>query len=464
MKTLSGRYPRSDPQGLTSPKKMVSKMNVAVMKTKAETSLLEQFEKVAADLPGGEDVRRERRKAIGDFAGRGLPHRRIEEWKYTDVRAFLKEAATPVGKTTPVKLSNAQRSQLTCGLDAYTLIFIDGVLADQDPATEKGLVVSTLGNALASSHPSLATPALETIDAGARSVLSLNAAFVTDGALIHVQAGAKLARPIHLVFVSTGVQNHAVSLRNSIVLEDGTEATVIESFATEGQAATQTNALTSVSLAKGAVLHHAMSADVAAGSMHLGNTIAELGAKSSYLPFQMTTGNGVTRHQLTITFSGRHATFDLGSAVLSTAGGHIDTTMVVDHAVPDCTSRELYKCVLDGRARAVFQGKVIVRPDAQKTDGKQMARALLLSPDAEFNSKPELEIYADDVVCGHGTTSMELDEDLLFYCQSRGIPTAEARTLLVESFIGEAIDKVEHEAFREILMTKARAWLNATAA
>ena len=439
-------------------------MNVAVIKTKAETALVEQFEKVAADLPGGEDVRRERRKAIGDFAGRGLPHRRIEEWKYTDVRALLKEAAAPFGKTTPAKLSKAQRAQLTWGLDAHTLIFIDGVLEEQDPATEKGLDIATLGNALASSPPSLATPALETIDVGARSVLSLNAAFVTDGALIRIEAGAKLARPIHLVFVSTGVQNHAVSLRNSIVLEAGAEATIIESFAAEGQAATQTNTLTSVSLAKGASLHHVMSAGVAAGSMHMGNTIADLGPKSSYIPFQMTTGNGVARHQLTVTFSGRNATFDLGSAVLSTAGGHIDTTMVVDHAVPDCTSRELYKCVLDGRAHAVFQGKVIVRPDAQKTDGKQMARALLLSPDAEFNSKPELEIYADDVVCGHGTTSMELDDDLLFYCRSRGIPTALARTLLVESFIGEAIDKVEHETLREALMTKARAWLNAPAA
>ncbi len=437
-------------------------MNVAVIKTKAETALLEQFEKVAADLPGGEGVRQQRRKAIGDFAGRGLPHRRIEEWKYTDVRALLKEAAMPLRKIAPAKLSKSQRAKLTGGIDATTLIFVDGLLAEQDNDPEKGVEISTMGSSLVSSHQSLATPALETIDAGARSVLSLNAAFVTDGAVIHLASGAKLSRPIHLVFVSTGAANHAVSLRNAIVMEAGAEATLIESFVAEGKGSTQTNTLTSVSLAKGASLHHVTTADIAAGSMHLSNTIADLGANSSYRPFQMSTGNGVTRHQLTITFSGRHATFDLGSAVLSTGGGHIDTTMVVDHAVPDCTSRELYKCVLDGRARGVFQGKVIVRPDAQKTDGKQMARALLLSPDAEFNSKPELEIYADDVVCGHGTTSMELDDDLLFYCQSRGIPTAEARTLLVESFIGEAIDKIEHEGLREILMDRARAWLNGT--
>jgi Fe-S cluster assembly protein SufD len=154
---------------------------------------------------------------------------------------------------------------------------------------------------------------------------------------------------------------------------------------------------------------------------------------------------------------------DLGAVALGDHDGHADLTMVIDHAVPNCVSRELYKAVLNGNAKGVFQGKVIVRPDAQKTDGKQMARGLLLSPTAEFFSKPELEIYADDVVCGHGTTSMELDPDMMFYCRSRGIPEQDARTLLVESFIGEAIDKVEHEALRGALTTKARAWLMAEA-
>ena len=140
-------------------------------------------------------------------------------------------------------------------------------------------------------------------------------------------------------------------------------------------------------------------------------------------------------------------------------GEHIDTTLVVDHAVPRCESRELYKGVLDGEAKGIFQGKVIVRRDAQKSDGKQMAQALMLSPAAEFDSKPELEIYADDVVCGHGSTAGELDEDLLFYLRSRGIPLAEARAMLIESFAGEALDKIEHEGLREVAASMARAWL-----
>ena len=437
-------------------------MNVAVIKTKAETALAEQFERVAAGLPGGDDVLRQRRAAIGEFAGRGLPHRRIEEWKYTDLRALIKDAAAPLAKAAAAEMSKSERAKLSGGLDAHTLIFLDGVLAYQDDAPEHGLTISTFGRA--SDVGGVAVPQWETIDAGAHSVLALNTAFATDGAVIEVAAGAKLTRPVHLVFVSTGAKSAALTLRNSVTIRASAEVTLIETYVTKGSAATQINAVTAVKLEQSASLHHVKTLGVENGSLHLGNTIADIGAKASYRPFQMTIGDGIARHQLTITFSGQHAMFDLGSAVLSNAAGHIDTTMTIDHAVPHCVSRELYKCVLDERARGVFQGKVIVRPLAQKTDGKQMARALLLSPDAEFNSKPELEIYADDVVCGHGTTSMELDADLLFYLQSRGIPTAEARTMLVESFIGEAIDKVEHEGLRETLMDKARAWLNATAA
>ena len=143
---------------------------------------------------------------------------------------------------------------------------------------------------------------------------------------------------------------------------------------------------------------------------------------------------------------------DISGAFLGRGTEHIDTTLVVDHAVPGCESRELFKGVLADRARGVFQGKVIVRPDAQKTDGKQMAQVLMLSEDAEFDSKPELEIHADDVVCGHGSTAAEIDADLMFYLRARGIPSDVARAMLIESFIGEAIDKVEDEALRDALM------------
>jgi Fe-S cluster assembly protein SufD len=189
-----------------------------------------------------------------------------------------------------------------------------------------------------------------------------------------------------------------------------------------------------------------------------------LGENARYRAFQLTAATGLARNSVFALFEGEGAKLDISGAFLGRGSEHIDTTLVVDHAVPGGESRELFKGVLADRARGVFQGKVIVRPNAQKTDGKQMAQALLLSPDAEFDSKPELEIFADDVVCGHGSTSAEIDEDLLFYMLSRGIPRGEARALLIESFIGEAIDKVEDESLREALSAMAKSRLAALSA
>ena len=223
----------------------------------------------------------------------------------------------------------------------------------------------------------------------------------------------------------------------------------------------QVNALTEMRVGDGATVAHFKVAADHGKAVHLSNWNIALGREANYRGFQYTSGQGLARNQIFATYKGEGSKLDLSGAFLARGTEHIDTTLVVDHAVPHCQSRELFKGVLDGHARGIFQGKVIVRPDAQKTDGKQMAQALMLSPDAEFDSKPELEIYADDVVCGHGTTSAELDEDLLFYCMSRGIPETEARALLIESFIGEAFDKVEHDGLQLAFQTMAKTWLGA---
>ena len=158
-------------------------------------------------------------------------------------------------------------------------------------------------------------------------------------------------------------------------------------------------------------------------------------------------------------FEGEGSSLNVSGALLMRDRQHCDTTLVIEHQVPRCTSRELFKAVLDNEARGVFQGKIIVSPGAQKTDGKQMAQALLLSESAEFDSKPELEIFADDVVCGHGSTSGEIDEDLLFYLEARGIPEVQARALLIQAFVGEAIELVEHEGLRDALAAASAEWL-----
>jgi Fe-S cluster assembly protein SufD len=431
-------------------------MNVAIMKTKAEQALSEAFDTASKTLPGNTAVKAARAEAIGQFSALGLPHRRIEEWKYTDLRGLIKDVSAKASTRDPASIAAGHKDFLkSVAVDTY--VFADGKLASAPKnRAVTGVTVESLANALGSGATDLGIDMPLTLDAGAKSVVALNSAFVTDGAVIRIAAGAKPERPLHLIFVSSG----NVSVRNTIAVGAGANATIIETHVAADGTARHENSVTAITLDAGATLHHACITEASPGAVYLGNTLAHLAADTTYKPFQMTSGQGLVRHQMTVTFAGEHATFDLAAAALANAGGHFDTTLVVDHAVPHCTSRELYKAVLDGRARGIFQGKVIVRPDAQKTDGKQMAQALMLSPDAEFDSKPELEIYADDVVCGHGTTTMELDKDLMFYCMSRGIPETEARALLIESFIGEAIDKVEHADLRAALLTYAMDWLN----
>ncbi|MFN0217787.1 MAG: Fe-S cluster assembly protein SufD [Hyphomicrobium sp.] len=429
-------------------------MNVAVMKTKAEQALAEQSVKAAATLPGDAALRKTRESAAAAFAALGLPHRRVEEWKYTDLRALMKETAQP--SRTDAKAVKAALAAALPGLDAATYVFVDGNLDTASmPPKIAGVTVASFAAELQHVPELLEPQALETLDAGAQSLIALNAALAADGAHVMIAAKVKPAKPIHLVFISSG----AAFARNVILAGAGSDATVVETHISPDGATRQENIVTDITLARDATLRHAVVADVSAGSVSLAQSLVRLTKDARYEPFQLTRGAGLSRHQTTLTFAEEDAIFDFSGAALVHGAGHADTTLVVDHAVPHCTSRELYKTVLDGAARAVFQGKVIVRPDAQKTDGKQMAQALMLSPDAEFDSKPELEIYADDVVCGHGATSAQLDDDMLFYCKSRGIPEIEARALLIESFIGEAIDKIAHEATREAIRDFAYAWL-----
>ena len=441
-------------------------MNVAIMKTKAEQALSEAFEANAGKLPGGSAVQSARKAAIGEFGMLGLPHRRVEEWKYTDLRVNFKDAAAPaINDTTAVTAAELKAALGPLAqVDCFRIVFVNGRChPDLSSVTDaKGLEVKPLSGALAAAPDKVAEGLTRTTGPERDATIALNTAFMTDGAVVRIADGATLAKPLLIVFVTAGKTAHLTSVRNVISVGAKSEATVIEAHVALIGAAPdgQTNALTELTVGNAASLAHIKVATGSGGGVHLANWNISLGADANYRGFQYTSGQGLTRNQITAVYAGEGGKFDLSGVFLARGSEHVDTTLVVDHAVPRCESRELFKGVLDDRARGVFQGKVIVRPDAQKTNGKQMAQALMLSPDAEFDSKPELEIYADDVVCGHGTTTAELDADLLFYCMSRGIPENEARALLIESFIGEALDKVEHDDLRAALATYATDWLN----
>jgi Fe-S cluster assembly protein SufD len=437
------------------------------MKTKAEQALTETFEAVVGKLPGSAAVTERRAEAIGAFGAAGLPHRRIEEWKYTDLRANIKEALLPaILDETPLTIA-----ELIVALgplahvDAHRVAFVNGShRADLDDVSDaSGLEIATLGKTLASA-PAKVVDGLTKADGGG-AIASLNTAFMTDGAIVRIADKATLAKPLLVVFVRVGNERRSVAVRNVISIGDGATATIIEAHVALPGAAkdAQSNAFTEVAIGKAAGLDHVKVAVDEGNNVHLSNWDVSLGADATYRGFQFSSGLGLARNEINVIYAGEGGKLDLSGAYMARGHEHIDTTLVVDHAVPGCESRELFKGVLDGRGRGVFQGKIIVRPDAQKTDGKQMSQALMLSEDAEFDSKPELEIFADDVVCGHGTTSAELDPDLLFYCRSRGIPENEARALMIESFIGEAIDKVENTEIHAALMTLATNWLAGSA-
>ena len=440
-------------------------MTVAVTKTKAEQALSQNFETVAAKLPGSRAIAEARKAAIGTFAALGLPHRRIEEWKYTDLRVALKEALPAAARGNVSVPYSAIQNLLgpLAKLESYRATFLNGFFLRTSEAKDWNgrLELSSLADVLRDESSEAVAAFVESSRQSMDAVAALNTAFVGDGAVIRVADGRQLDRLVHLVFVDTNEGSFATT-RNLIEIGKGAKVTLLEShlqLARTAPTAHQSNAMTRIRVGEGAEVNHIKLYSDGGNAAHVSRWHADVGARANYRVFQLTVDcgdGGIVRNEVHALFSGEGARLDISGVFLGRARQHIDTTLVVDHAVPGCVSRELFKGVLTDRARGVFQGKVIVRPDAQKSDGKQMAQALMLSADAEFDSKPELEIYADDVICGHGSTAAELDEDLLFYMRTRGIPPEEARALLIESFIGEAIDKVEDERVREAFSSLAK--------
>jgi len=437
-------------------------MNVVTTKNKVEQGFVEAFQNVAGKLVGG---LQQRKAAIARFEATGLPHRRIEEWKYTDLRNMLKEAFAPAVSEPDALGESALQSALGpfAQVDANRIVFVDGQHQPSlDQLDGSDVSVANLSNQLASDSDT-ANALLADSDTMFRgsSVVDLNTAFATDGSEVVILQGSKPAKPLLIVHVAKSPTPVTTTTRHKIACGAEAEASVVEIFVRAPGAADAglINTVTEVSVGNGAHLSHLKCVSDVGDTSQLAHWHITIGANANYRAFHFTAGCGLARSDGLIQFRGEGSKLDFSGAFLGRNQDHIDNTLVIEHLVPHCESRELFKGVLDDQARGIFQGKVLVTPEAQKTDGKQMAQALMLSPDAEFDSKPELEIYADDVLCGHGSTSAELDDGLLFYLRSRGIPKDQARALLIESFVGEALECVEGDSVREALTELAGTWL-----
>ncbi len=430
--------------------------------TQAESLIIENFKTGKDQLPGGANVAALREAAFEGFENIGLPHRRVEEWKYSDLRAFLKTGAAlsePVpAKTAEKALADAQ----TFGeLDRFKLVIGNGrlipELSDQAALMAEGVEVVDINALLAMEGEAvkflLASPDIANDD----RLLSLNTAFVQGGVVVNVTAGAKPSKPIEIVYLSQG--SGASYARSRIQLGAEASLTVMESFVL-GEEHGQTNVVSDFAVSDGAELISArLMASGDSGAL-LSSTIASLGANALFRSFGLIAGAPFTRNQAFVSFAGEHSRAELLGVTMGRGESLGDHTLIVDHAVPNCESKEHFKAVLDDRSKGVYQGKIIVRPHAQKTDGRMMTRTLLLSEDAEMANKPELEIFADDVQCAHGATCGEIDEELLFYLRARGIPEAEARKLLVLAFLAEVIGELEHDEIAETLYSRLTQWLD----
>ena len=436
---------------------------VAVIKTTAETALAQTFAQVRDRLPGDEAVAARRNAAFDVFAKQGLPHRRIEEWKYTDLRALMREAKPLAGPPDAAAKARAKDAgRLLSDLEARRLVFVDGAfvpeLSDLHDL-EAGLAVGSLSQALTDGDPVVAARLGKVAPANDAAV-ALNTALMGDGAVIRIAGGATIERPLHLLFVASE-KSAATFTRSLVTIDHGARVMLIESH--EGPAAGdyQVNDALELFAGDGAHVDHVKVIGEGSEALHVSTLATAIGAHARFNTFSFISGGAVVRNQLFLRLDGEGTVAGIRGASLLKDRQHADTTLFADHIARDCQSREMFKSVLDDEAHGVFQGRIIVRRHAQKTDAKMMTQALLLSERAEADNKPELEIFADDVQCGHGATAGALDEDLKFYLMARGIPPVEAEAMLIQAFLGEAIEGIEHAGLREALIESVAAWLGA---
>ena len=432
---------------------------VRAIKTPAEQALTSASQDARAAVPGTGNVAVLRDEAFNRFEATGLPHRRVEEWKYTDLRALMRDAlplAAPADAAAKVKAKDA--GKVFASVDCRRLVFVDGGFMPElsDLSAEPGLTIGSMAAALGKGDPLVAAhvgKVFETDDAA----VALNTALMGDGAVIHIAAGTVLARTIHLVFAS-GETPSSSFIRSLIVVEKGAQAVIAESHESN---ASQVNCALELVIGDGAQVDYFKATQTR--GLHVASLLLTVGAKAAFNTFALSSDASLVRNQSFVRFAGEGSTGALRGVNLLRGKDHVDTTMLIEHAAGHCASREQFKSVLDDQGHNVFQGKIVVKPHAQKTDTKMMTRALLLSDEAEADNKPELEIFADDVVCGHGATAGALDPGLKFYLMSRGIDDKQAEALLIQAFIGETIEEVAHEGFRDALMTAALSWLESRA-
>jgi Fe-S cluster assembly protein SufD len=409
------------------------------------------FEGFEASLNGGAEspLHDRRRQAIARLRRDGLPTARFEAWRHTNPAPLTTSCFTPVG--TGKELSAADIEPfIIAGVDGPLLVLVDGRFVpglSRVGSLADGIRIFNLSDNGGAEPSITANLAAHTLDSG-NGFAALNTAFVHDGAVVIIDAGCSLDSPLQILHISTG-QAGLTTPRTLVAAEAGSQAQVIETFAcTNAGSGALTCSVAEIVVGAGAVVEHTRIHLHGAESLHAGTLHVTEEADAHFTAHTFCLAGRILREDVHTLLRGEHIVSTLNGLSLSHGDDHVDNYTTIEHAAPECSSHELYKAVVGGRAHNVFRGKILVHQAAQKTDAYQSNQTLLMSDEAEINSKPQLEIYADDVKCSHGSTTGQLDPAALFYLRARGVGLQQARGVLTRAFAGELVDRVQHEAVR----------------
>ena len=429
-------------------------------------SLAGPFDAAATRLPGADLAWLDalRSQGIEAFRANGLPNRKVEAWRYTNVSALEKQSFTPLAE--PTALGGLPEGAALEIEGACRIVFVNGRLrADLSDLGDlpEGVEASSLAEALGGKGgdlEELIAPASRERDG---ALAALNDAFMEDGLVLRIAAGANVETPIHLISAGVPVEGRAVAFhpRNLVVAAKGSKATLVESHIGAGEGSYFSNSVTDIRVEKGATLTHAKLQDEGPKAFHVALGRVSIADAAVYDNFVLHRGAELARNEIHAAIDGPGAECRLNGAYLGADRQHIDNTTVIEHKMPGSRSSEVFKGALDGRARGVFQGRIVVHRDAQQTEGHQLNKTLLLHRDAEMDTKPELVIYADDVKCSHGATIGELDETALFYLRTRGIDEATARDILVSAFLNEAVEELRDPGLADAFRARIEGWVEA---
>lgn len=389
------------------------------------------------------------------FEAAGLPSRKLEEWKYTDISPIEHHLFAPPSPPTQELLDSLQPDRfLETAISPVRLVFINGFYSPHlSMLTDlpKGVTVAGLGEAIKQDHPLLKPHLSVREDAEESSFAALNSAYMEDGALVHISRNTRLEHPVHLVFINAGKQMPtAVYPRNLVVAEPGAEVIIFEDYVGGADTTYFTNAVTDIVVGEQAGVRHYKLQRENEASFHVAAIRARQAVGGRFESHNITFGGRLTRNDIHAHLDGNDSSCTLNGLYMIRGSQHVDNHTLIRHNTPRCGSSELYHGILDGKARGVFNGKVYVKKDAQHTDSRQSCKTLLLSREAAVDAKPELEIFADDVKCAHAATVGRLDADALYYLRSRGITAKQAEKMLTLAFARRVIDNLNHPGLEKI--------------